>query len=348
MSGKPFLSGIVEGFYGRQWSWTDRRGCAEFLAGLGLNSYLYCPKGDPFLRKQWAQNWPDAELGELKILADTCAGHGLNFGVGLSPYALYEDYSAPARRQLKHRLGQIDEIGGVLLAILFDDMPGELTGLAHRQAQIVNDVMHWSTAGRVLVCPTYYSLDSRLEQFFGARPQNYWEQLGQLLPEQVDILWTGNEVCSESIRCADIENIARLLRRRPMLWDNYPVNDGEQGSNFLHLRPLSQRDAGLTSCCSGHLCNPMNQAWLSRAGLLGLARLYATHRGTISDIFGSELAAQLQGDTVRFQDRGLHSLDAGELLQLKRSYAQFQHPAALEVLAWLKGEYRFDPACLTG
>ena len=348
MSEKLFLTGIVEGFYGRQWSWADRHGYVEFLARHGLNSYLYCPKGDPFLRKRWTQNWPDTELRELKMLAGACAKRGLHFGVGLSPYALYEDYSTGARRQLKRRLAQIDETGGVLLAILFDDMPGDLSGLAQRQAQIVNDVFHWSTAGRVLVCPTYYSFDPRLEQFFGARPNRYWEKLGQLLPVEADILWTGNEVCSESISCADIDNIADLLGRRPLLWDNYPVNDGAEGSNFLPLRPLSRRDPGLASCCSGHLCNPMNQAWLSRAGLLGLARLYAGHSGSISDIFGAELAAQLQRDTVRFQDRGLHGIDAGEMLQLKRSYGQFQHPAAGEVLAWLEGEYRFDPACLTG
>ena len=53
-----YISGIVEGFYGRQWSAQARLDYADYLVEQGLNSYLYCPKGDALLRKQWQQDWP--------------------------------------------------------------------------------------------------------------------------------------------------------------------------------------------------------------------------------------------------------------------------------------------------
>ncbi len=342
------MTGIVEGFYGRQWSWTDRHDYLEFLVRCGFNCYLYCPKGDPHLRKRWSVDWPAADAGKLRELAGACSERGVFFGVGLTPFELPEDYSRSARQLLRQRIARIDELGGSQLAILFDDLPASGTDPARRQARIVEDVLHWSSAQRLLVCPTWYSFDPRLEQLFGARPPNYWQQLGQLLPAEVDILWTGNQVCSAAIDSADVSAIADLLGRPPLLWDNYPVNDGAQTSNYLHLRPLGQRDPGLASHCRGHLCNPMNQPWLSRAGLSGLARLYSGREPSMSSIYGPELAAQLLRDTSRFQDRGLSMLGAEELRELKRRYRQLSHPAAAEVVNWLEGRYRFDPACLTG
>ena len=48
-----FLTGIIEGFYGRSWPWAARQDYSRFLSDLGLNTYLYCPKGDAYLRKRW-------------------------------------------------------------------------------------------------------------------------------------------------------------------------------------------------------------------------------------------------------------------------------------------------------
>ena len=63
-------------------------------------------------------------------------------------------------------------------------MPGDSSSLAQRQAEIVQDVQAWSDANHIIVCPTYYSFDPVLERFFGNRPDDYWEDLGRLLPPQ--------------------------------------------------------------------------------------------------------------------------------------------------------------------
>ena len=80
-----FLSGILEGFYGRAWSQQDRLDYAQYLPRSGLNSAIYCPKGDPYLRHRWWQDWPAEQWGQLQQLSTEYRASGLNWGVGLSP-----------------------------------------------------------------------------------------------------------------------------------------------------------------------------------------------------------------------------------------------------------------------
>jgi hypothetical protein len=340
-----FLTGIVEGFYGQQWSWSDRHYCARWLADRGHNTYLYCPKGDLHLRRQWQRDWPRGQRAALEKLAGDCAGLGLQFGVGLSPFALYQQYAPPQRRTLQRRVAELAPLGG-LLAILFDDMPGECENLALRQAEIVADVASWYD-GELLVCPTYYSFDAQLETYFGAMPEDYWQELGQALPPEVRVFWTGNEVCSRQISVADIRRIADQLGRPPLLWDNYPVNDGSRACNYLHLRPLSDRDPGLSAVLTGHLCNPMNQARLSLHALSGLATLYGGAPRTLAADYDEGLCQLLNRDGERFQSAGLAALDPSARRELAKEYAACADPAAQEVVRWLNDEYAFDPACLT-
>ena len=189
---------------------------------------------------------------------------------------------------------------------------------------------------------------SDLERFFGARPIDYWTELGRRLPTAIDIFWTGPVVCSDSISVAHLADVGGRLGRAPMLWDNYPVNDGEQASQFLHLSPLAGREAGLAEVSSGHFCNPMNQPWLSRYPLTGLGRLYGAQASSLDDCFGVELGQQLAQDIEVFEGRGLRAMPADGLASSAAVDRGFPHPAATEVVDWLEGKYRFDPACLTG
>lgn len=344
----PYLCGIVEGFYGREWSWESRRGYADFLLQQHLNTYLYCPKGDRYLRRDWREAWPAAILAELQLTARHYHQRGLNWGVGLSPVELYRDYSPAQRSLLRQKVAAIDALGGNMLAVLFDDMPGDCPDLAARQAEIVADVVTWTSAEHLLVCPTYYSFDPVLERYFGDRPQHYWSEFGAAMPPQVKVFWTGNEVCSSSITAEDIALITGQLGRAPILWDNYPVNDGEKASEFLHLQPLPGRAPELERELAGHLCNPMNQAHLSRYPLSGLGRLQGAPALGLEQLYGPGLGACLAEDMAIFEQHGLAALGPRERAQLSQRYAEFEHPAAREVLGWLAGEYRFDPACLTG
>jgi hypothetical protein len=345
-----FLSGVIEGFYGRSWSFNVRSAYADFLAHSGLNTCLYCPKNDPFLRKQWQQAWPQGQSSQLQALAREYALKGVYWGVGLSPFALYRHYGSRERRQLQRKLADIEQFEAPLLAILFDDMPGDIDALAARQAEIISDVCRWSPGVRVLACPTYYSFDPVLEKHFGSMPANYWADLGREMPNTVDIFWTGNKVCSESVRVKDIESINQQLGRRVMLWDNYPVNDGAVRSNSLYLEKLNQRDSGLREQLSGHLCNPMNQGLVSLPALLGLVDLYGSIEPANSWLLaqlGTQTWDLLCRDSDEFLYQGIAGMGPQRCSELALEYTALPGEAAAEVAGWLQGEYTFDPACLT-
>ena len=122
MTDPSFRLGIVEGFFGRQWSWSARKNMAGFLAAQHFNSYVYAPKNDVYFRKQWQVPCPDAHLLNLQDLSLHVRQLGLDFGIGLSPFEVYRDFSAANRLLLQNKIAQINEIAPQTLCILFDDI----------------------------------------------------------------------------------------------------------------------------------------------------------------------------------------------------------------------------------
>ena len=345
-----FLVGLVEGFYGRPWSQSQRLAYADFGSDLGFTAHLHCPKDDPFLRKRWREDWVDDAFADLNALANQYQARGLAWGVGLSPFELYLAYDREARSALKAKVERIRELGGTLLGLLFDDMPGDIADLAQRQAEIAADVLEWASGMRVLVCPTYYSLDPQLERYFGAMPDQYRGRLGEALPGEVEIFWTGPEVCSSSISAEHLAAMRAEFGRKLVLWDNYPVNDGALRSEHLYLSPLADREPEGRAHLHGHFCNPMNQAYLSLPAIAGLAGLYgaAASEAWLSARLGAQTWTHLRENLEEFRDEGLSGMGPERCAELALQYAALQGEAAGEVAAWLRGEYTFDPACLTG
>lgn len=356
-TGLPAYLGIIEGFFGRSWDWAVRRDYARWLRDAGYAFYIYAPKDDKYLRREWQQDWPQSTWAALEDLAECCRSHGVQFGLGLSPFEAYRDYSAPVRARLIEKVRSLEQrLQPELLCLLFDDMRGDTPDLAVTQLKMIADVAS-HTRARVVMCPTYYSTDPILERVFGTMPADYLETLGQSLDPAIGVFWTGPKVCSSEYPLDHLAWVAERLRRKPFLWDNYPVNDSRKMSSFLHLRAFTHRPQILRDYLAGHAANPMKQPWLSRIPLATLAHSY--DRGTHYDphtawrkaavrTCGTELAEQLARDLPLLQDVGLEALTPEQQQHLRAQYASFAtHPAAREILGWLNGEYVFDPACLT-
>ncbi len=349
------MLGAIEGFYGRPWSALARLQTIAFLGQANFNTYIYAPKSDRQLRRGWREAAPWPQFDELIALREQCRLQGVRFGVGFSPWGLQSEYAQADQKALRVKLQQLNALDCDVVCVLFDDMPGAIADLALRQAQIVADIQAFSTARRMLMCPTYYSFDPQLAKLFGPMPERYLETLGAALAPAVDILWTGNLVVPPGFSKDDIEQVSARLGRKPCLWDNYPVNDGRKISRFLHLLPPPARPWQLQAWCSGHLVNPMNQALLSQLPLAALGASYAGRddfnatefwRDESQRYVGAPLAALLQRDVERFQYAGLDQIDAVERAALIEEYRLVAHPAAQEVCDWLNELYRFDPECL--
>ena len=340
--------GIIEGYYGQPWEWGERVDAASFFAGHGYRFYLYAPKGDVYLRRRWREPHPRDQADRLVTLARHCRAAGMRFGVGLSPTGLQDGLGTGAGEALERKLASFDDLDLDDFALLFDDMRGDIPGLADIQAAIVDWSASRIRADRLFVCPTYYAGDPALDRAFGARPANYLERLGDLLDVRIQLFWTGEEVISRELSVGHLERVAEQIRRKPFLWDNYPVNDGERMSQFLHVRGFTGRPAALADVVAGHGINPALQPVLARVPALTLVEAYtrgeayaygdATRRAARA-VLGEELGEALWRDLPEFQEVGLDRL--GErATELHARYAGFDHRGAREIVAWLNGEYR--------
>jgi hyaluronoglucosaminidase len=348
--------GVIEGFYGKPWSWDERAETAAFLAGHGYRFYLYAPKADPWLRARWREPHPSATADSLARLADRCRAAGVRFGVGLSPVGLHLDFGAAAKDAFAEKLAALDALGIQDLALLFDDMRGDVPGFANDLADSQAEIVAWAAervrADRLFVCPSYYSNDPVLDRVFGARPERYLERLGERLDPEVHLFWTGEEVCSRELTPGHLDRVADQMRRKPFLWDNYPVNDGPRMSQYLHVRGFTGRPGSIASKVAGHGINPSLQPTLARIPALTLVESYANGddypygaatRIAAIEVLGEELGDQLWRDVLQLQDVGLDRL-GDRAADLRARYAPFKHPGAREVLAWLDGAYRITDA----
>ena len=104
-------SGIVEGFYGRPWTTDQRLDMVDFIAEIGMNTYVYSPKDDPFTRRRWREPYDRAAADELQILTDRARAAEISLSYGLSPglsmrYAELDDTAA-----VHAKLDSVRELG---------------------------------------------------------------------------------------------------------------------------------------------------------------------------------------------------------------------------------------------
>ncbi len=138
-------------------------------------------------------------------------------------------------------------------------------GLGHEHAELTTWLRdHLGDRGRLLLTPTEYT---------GNRSTPYLDALAAGVPDDVPIGWTGPTVVCDEISVADADaRAAALGGRRPLLWDNYPVNDVVMADR-LFLGPIRGREPALVTACSGYFANPMVQPMSSKPALSSIAAL---------------------------------------------------------------------------
>lgn len=344
---KNFEMGIIEGFYGQPWSWENRKEYIKFLKQAGYSFYFYAPKADAYFRRKWKEEMPEELLQNLKDLSQVCKDEGIAFGIGFSPYEIYLSFDDEAKKHLSEKIDLFNEIGIDRLAILFDDMKNA-PDLAKNQAEILHWIKERSHCSKLLMCPTYYSLDPVLDKMFGERPNDYLSNLGNFLDPSIDIFWTGEKICSKSYTPEHLQSINKQVGRKVALWDNYPVNDGHLMCKFLHLSAFENRPASLAQELVSHFVNPMNQPWLSKISLLTLKDSYelndnynpeVSFKNAVSKLSNPILAQIMFNDLEKFHKLGLDNLSNETKIELIGRYQQHQHPFSLEIIDWLNDLY---------
>ncbi len=256
------IRGIVEGFYGTPWSHADRLDVLRFEGRHGMNIYIYGPKDDPYHRKLWREPYPAEQMKHIGELADAARENFVDLSFAISP-GLSMLYSSEADFQtLVHKLESVGKLGISNFALFLDDVPQDLVHpadksrfktLAQAHIQLINrlydHLKELSPRNRLTVCPTTYTNE------WGNR--DYIRELGAGVNPGIPLDWTGTEVIPRTITAAQAEEWGEYIRRKPLVWDNYPTNDS--GGWWLNLDPLRGRAPELSAATLGLFSNPMNQ-----------------------------------------------------------------------------------------
>jgi protein O-GlcNAcase/histone acetyltransferase len=257
-----FLSGVIEGFYGPLWTVAERRELLDSMQAWGLNTYVYGPKDDLHHRVLWRECYGPAAAADLGERIRACAERGIRFLYALGPgldirYGADADFLA-----LRRRLEQLFDLGCRDFGLLFDDIPDRMHPgdaarwghLASAQCDLTHrlrDALRERGAVRFHFCPTPYCGRMVAAKHGG---EGYLETVGRELDPEIPVFWTGPEIVSERITLEHAAELARILRRPPLIWDNLHANDYD--GRRLHCGPYSGRPPGLRGVVAGVLCNP--------------------------------------------------------------------------------------------
>ena len=266
--------GYIEGFYGPTWEHEKRISVMQLMAKYGMNTYHYAPKDDLYHREKWRDPYPEAELNELKMLFDTASENELDFSWSVGPGLTYCYTNETDFEQLINKIKNVYSIGVRNFGILLDDISWEFQyeddakkydSIVDAHIDLINKAYStlkaFDSSITLTVCPTEYSSDEN---------GYYISKLGQNIPSDVKMFWTGAEICSRVLTCREADEFKRSTAHRPLYWDNYPVNDAEMFQE-MHLGPVLGRDKQLYKSCEGLISNVMEYAECSKLPLMTVA-----------------------------------------------------------------------------
>jgi len=271
--------GVVEGFYGPPFSHETRLSDFDYYGRHKMNTYVYTPKDDPYLRAEWRRPHPAAALDKLGELVTKAKTDHVEFNYVLSP-GLSICYSRASETDaLMAKFESLWTIGVRSFIVAFDDIDYQrwnceedrstygagAAAAATAQAHVVNRVQREFVATHagalpLQVVPTEYWATTRTD---------YKSKIADVVDPKVVVQWTGIDVIAPTISRADVAAARDVFRHRILIWDNYPVNDYVQGR--LLLGPFVGREPGLGASIIGLTANPMPQAHASKTSLFTVA-----------------------------------------------------------------------------
>lgn len=296
MTTSPFaVRGVIEGFYGNPWTQAQRLDMVDWLAARGMTTFVYGPKDDPLVRRNWREPYTGEALERICELAARCAARGVDFVYCIAPGLSIRYSSADDIAALCAKVDGVRSVGAAGIAVLLEDIPPVLLDaddraafddIADAHAALLRAVRDHLGAGEWLIaCPLVYH---------GAGDEPYLTRLAAGIDPAIDLFWTGPQICSRELAAADAERFAAAVGRPPLYWDNYPVNDVAMGWE-LHVGPYLRRDADLGLVSRGVIANPMELYEASKIPLGTIAEFLADPAGYDPEAAWQRAIAEVAG-----------------------------------------------------
>jgi hypothetical protein len=280
---------VVEGQYGTPWDHGMRTRLLGFIAAHGFNAYIHAPKDDPYGRTQWRDPYPASQQSEFDQEIAFAARHGVQWIPDLSPaIPLIPSpatpggapsapicFSCPADLDvLVSKLAPFLAAGSRTVMISFDDTQKVLSypqdvaaygsgdqGYGRANADVLDRLLRALRARYPGV--TLFTVGS---DYSGTQDTAYLQGLRAGLDPAIEVFWTGTAVGARNFTPDEVGAYARAISRKPLVWDNWTVND-DDGNIFnatrrIHLGSYPRR-ADIVPYVHGFFLNPMNEADLN-------------------------------------------------------------------------------------
>lgn len=271
--------GVIEGFYGKPWSDAARLSQMDFYGRTKMNSYVYSPKDDEYLRAKWRQKYPDDKLAVLKKLIGRAKSNHVDFTYALSPGLSVCYSSSKDLKALNAKLQSIWDIGVRSFSIPLDD-------ISYTDWNCKADKKKFGTGGKAAGKAQSYLLNKVQKSFidkhpgadplqmvptkyFDVKSSPYKSVLADELDSKILVGWTGVGVAPATITSAQAADAKKVFNHKIVLWDNYPVNDYKP--HRLLMGPYVGRQSGMSSALAGITANPMRLPEPSRIALFNVA-----------------------------------------------------------------------------
>lgn len=277
--------GYAEGYYGRLFTWKERRKLIDTLASNGQNTYYYAPKEDALHRWQWRTEYSDYWLGEFATFCSYAAQHGVSVVAGVAP-GLDFDFKdlpdGPDYQALSHKSRALLDAGADHLSLLLDDIDedfhsrrGRFSREGQAHATLANALAD-ELAISIWVTPRIYADELIISD------AAYLPDFFETLQERHTVLYCGSDVVSQQASVCSLQKtyetrgqlpgdpVAQAQRlsqaHRIVLWDNLYANDycprrffvgpwqgrGEVGDVLLNPTGMIYTDSLLLDLMAAH------------------------------------------------------------------------------------------------
>lgn len=273
------LRGVIEGFYGTPWSDEQRLAQMDYYGAHKMNIYVYSPKDDAYLRAQWRDPYPAAQLDVLKKLVARATANHVQFTYALSP-GLSVCYSSAADEQaLVAKFQTLWDIGVRSFSIPLDD-------ISYTKWNCAADQSKFGSGGGAAGAAQAYLLNAVQKDFIATHPgaerlqmvpteyydvtdSPYKTAIRTTLDPAIVVGWTGVGVVTAKITAPQAKAAETVFGHDILLWDNFPVND--YATDRLLLGPYAGRAGDLSGALYGITANPMIEPVASETALFSVA-----------------------------------------------------------------------------
>ena len=182
--------------------WTnDLQAVGEVLSELGFEWYSGClPIHCALVKGQWTEKMrsgDEADIGALVRMGEAVANAGGNL------YLRYDDVRFPISPADKARFGTAREADVYLLNRIYSTVRCNYPSF------------------KLLFCPPFYwGPANDFSDNYGESRKDYLAALGERLPKDVGIYWTGNSCWGFEKTKQDVDWITQSIQRKPWIWQN--------------------------------------------------------------------------------------------------------------------------------